>query len=184
MGIQNLLNQFLEVPNAIAIVSIFIGVVGVFATWIFYRIPRKIGIIAKVCVPYFWVGREKLPFTVEVTNTNSRQFKIKSIGFEVFGSYGGRAKTSWYELTIDGSLLETELFLIAEGDSTKISFDGYKIANDIADGLRRANLRLISPDLKTWIYITHGKKVIADPVPVLTEKIIKRINEITSVVVN
>jgi hypothetical protein len=169
-----LIADLLEVSNALTLLSI---VAGVAAGWWFFYVPRKIGAKAMASLAQFWFDNTKLPFVVHVTNTNTRQFKIKEIHFQTFGRYTNRRKSCSQGLHIDASLLKTDKFLITEGDSTEISFDGYEIANELARGIHGANIRLTSPELKIWLYLTHGIKVAVEVDPKLSAKIITHINE-------
>jgi hypothetical protein len=176
MNVTALIGELLQVPNAL---TLFATVVGVVAGWWFFYVPRKIGAKATASLPLFWCGGTELPFVVQVTNINTRQFKINKIGFETFGRYINRRKSCTYELTLHASLLNTEKLLITEGDSTEMRFDGYVIASQLARGIHDANLLLTSSELKIWLYLTHGIKVAVEPNPELSNKIITRIiNEV------
>jgi len=174
MSATTLIAELSQVPNALALFSI-VGSIG--AGWWFFYVPRKIGAKATASLPLFWFDSTKLPFVVHVTNTNTRQFKIKEVHFQTFGRYTNRRKSCSYGLHIDAGLLKTDKLLITESDSTEISFDGYAIANQLARGIHDANLRLTSPELKIWLYLTHGIKVAVELDPKLSAKIITCINE-------
>jgi hypothetical protein len=179
---EDLLTKLSEVSNALTLLSLIAAILAIGASWWFFYVPRKIGVKACATLPFFWLDHATLPFTVHVTNINTRQFKINKVGFQTFGRYTHRRKSCSYELTLDASLLNTDKLLLTEGDSTKVSFDGYKIANDIARNLHGSNLRLISPELKIWLYLTHGIRVPVEADPQLSSKIIACINETPSVV--
>lgn len=174
MNITSFIEELSQTSNALALLSIVASVV---AGWWFFYVPRRIGAKASASLPLFWFDNTRLPFVVHVTNTNTRQFKINKIGFEIFGRYINRRKSSSYELTLNAGLLKTEQLLITEGDSTEIAFDGYEIANQLSRGIHSANIRLTSSELKIWLYLTHGIKVAVEPDPKLTTKIITSINE-------
>lgn len=174
MNVTTLIGEFSQVSNALTLLGTVVGVV---AGWWFFYVPRKIGAMATASLPLFWLDSTKLPFVVHVTNTNTRQFKINKIGFEAFGRYTNRRKSCSYELTITAGLLKTDKLLITESDITEILFDGYDIASQLAHGIHSANIRLTSPELKIWLYLTHGIRVAVNPDPQLSAKIITRINE-------
>lgn len=174
MNKEGLLDAILEVPNAIAVVSC---VGGILAGWAYMQIPRRIGINATAPYPFFRIDPNKLPFIVKITNTNTRQFKISNIGFEVFGRYEGGGKACSYEVTLSASLLQTDKLLITEGDTADISFDGYVIARQLADGIRNAGILLTSTELKVWLYLTHGRKVLVELDRKLSDEIVARIVE-------
>jgi hypothetical protein len=174
MNIATLIGELSQVSNALTLLSIVASVV---AGWWFFYAPRKIGAKATASLPLFWFDSTKLPFVVHVTNTNTRQFKIKEIRFQTFGRYTNRRKSCSYGLHLDAGLLKTDKLLITEGDSTEISFDGYEIANQLARGIHGANIRLTSPELKILLYLTHGIKVAVELDPKLSAKIITCINE-------
>lgn len=175
MNVTTLIGELSQVSNALTLLGTFVGVV---AGWWFFYMPRKIGANATASLPLFWSRGTELPFVVHVTNVNTRQFKINKIGFETFGRYKNRRKSCSYELSLHASLLNTDKLLITEGDSTEMRFEGYVIANQLARGIRDANLRLTSPDLKIWLYLTHGIKVAVVPDPRLPAEIIRHINEV------
>jgi hypothetical protein len=183
MKIEDLVTPLSEVPNALALFSLIAAVLAIGASWWFFYVPRKIGVESNATLPIFWLDHATLPFAVHVTNTNTRQFKINKVGFQTFGRYTHGRKSCSYELTLDASLVKTDKLLLTEGDSTQLSFDGYKLANDIAHGLHRSNLRLVSPELKVWLYLTHGMRVLVETEPDLSSKIIARINETPSIVI-
>lgn len=166
-------SQLAEVPNALAI---FLFVVGGVITWWYFYVQRKIGARAEAVLP-IGIDPTKSPFIIRVTNTNTRTFKINSIGFEVAGQYTNRRKGCSFELTTSAGLLKTDKLLITEGDSTDIRFDAYELADSLAGHVRTANIRLTSPDVKIWLYLTHGSKVQVEPQTDLSHKIIGRINE-------
>lgn len=169
-----LIGELLQVSNTLTLLSIVVSVV---AGWWFFYLLRKIGAKATASLPLFWFDSTKVPFVVHVINTNTRQFKINAIGFQTFGRYTNRRKSCSYELSLDARLLKTDKLLITEGDSTEISFDGYEIANGLARGICGANIRLSSPELKIWLYLTHGIKIAVEPDLKLSAKIIACINE-------
>jgi len=178
MNRTTLIEELLEVPNALALLGIAVALVTFVAGWWFFYVPRKIGAKATASLPLLWSVSTELPFVVHVTNVNTRQFKINKIGFETFGRYTNQRKSCSYELTLHSSLLNTDKLLITEGDSTEIRFDGHVIANQLARGIQDANLRLTSPELKIWLYLTHGIRVAVEPDPRLCAKIINQINEV------
>lgn len=178
MDMTDLIRQLLQVPNALTLFGIVVTVV---LGWWFFYLPRKIGAKATTLLPLFAGGGADFPFVVHVTNTNTRQFKINNIGFETFGRYTDRRKSCSYELTLHASLLNTDKLLIAEGDSTEIRFNGRAIASQLAQGIRDANLRLTSPELKIWLYLTHGIKVAVETDSRLSAKIINHVNEVPAV---
>jgi hypothetical protein len=177
MNRTTLIGELLEVPNALALLGVAVALVTLVAGWWFFYVPRKIGARATASLPLFWSVNARLPFVVHVTNTNTRQFKINAIGFQTFGRYTNRRKSSSYELTLSGGLLKTDKLLITEGDSTEMPFDGYEIADQLARGMHDANIRLTSPELKIWLYLTHGIKVAVEPDPRLSAEVITRIND-------
>lgn len=166
------ISQLAEVPNALTI-SVFL--VGGIITWLYFHVQRKIGARAEAVLSLGF-DPTRSPFIVCVTNTNTRTFKINNIGFEVDGRYTNRLKGCSYELTISAGLLKTEKLLITEGDSTDVRFDAYELANDLASGIQAADIQLTSPDVKIWLYLTHGIKVQVEPHADLSRKIIGRIN--------
>lgn len=166
-------SQLAEVPNALTI-SLF--VVGAIITWWYFYVQRKIGARAEAIVP-FGIDPTKSPFIVRVTNTNTRTFGINKIGFELAGRYTNRRKACSYELTIGTGLLKTDKLLIVEGDSTDVRFDAYELADNVASHVNTANIRITSPEVKIWLYLTHGIKVQVEPQPDVSCKIIGRINE-------
>ena len=174
MDITAITQELSQIPNALAVLSIVVTIV---AGWWFFYVPRKIGVKATASLPLFRFDTTKFPFVVHITNTNTRQFKINKIGFETFGRYTDRRKSCSYELTLAAGLLKTDKLLITEGDSTETPFDGYEIASQLTHGLNRANIRLTSPELKIWLYLTHGIKVPVEANPNLSDIIIGRINE-------
>lgn len=176
MKITELINALSEVSNALALSSFIAALFAIGASWWFYYVPRKIGVRAYAALPTLWLDPNVLPFAIHVTNTNTRQFKINKVGFQTFGRYRHRRKSCSYELSLDASLLNTDKVLLTESDSTKVPFDGYKIADDIARSLHHLNIRLVSPELKMWIYLTHGMKVLVETDPNLSGKIIDHIN--------
>lgn len=173
MNVAALIKELLQVPNALTLIGILVGVV---AGWWFLNVQRKIGAEATASLPLFRFDSNKLPFLVHVTNTNTRQFKINKIGFGTFGRYNNRRKSCSFELTLHAGLLKTDKLLIAEGDSTEIPFDGHEIANQLTREIQRLDMRLTSPELKIWLYLTHGIKVPVDVEPKLSAEIISRIN--------
>jgi hypothetical protein len=184
MKIADLITAVSEVPNALALLSLIAAILAIGASWWFYYAPRKIGVKANAALPIFWLDHAILPFSVHVTNTNTRQFKINKVGFQTFARYTYRWKSCSFELTLDASFSNTDKLLLTEGDSTQVSFDGNKIANDIAHHLHRSNLRLVSSELKIWLYLTHGMRVLVETEPKLSSQIIARINETASMVDN
>lgn len=173
MNIAMLIEELSQASNALALLGV---VVSVAAGWWFFYVPRKIGAKATASLPLFWFDSTKLPFVVHVINTNTRQFKINGIGFQTFGRYTNRRKSCSYELNLSAGLLKTDKLLITEGDSTEISFDGYEIADQLARGILGANIRLTSPELKIWLYLTHGIKIAVEPDPKLSAKVIAYVN--------
>lgn len=176
MTLTELGTQLLQVPNTLTVVGIGIAVLTGVAAWWFYHAPRRIQIIAEVASPIVWSVPEKLPFVVKVTNTNTRQVKIRKVGFEVVGKKIAGKKSYLYELTLDSNMLKTQQLLIAEADETEVQFDGYKIADDIRRGLQGFNLPLEVTAFRVWLYITHGRRVAVVIAPDLAAKVIARIN--------
>lgn len=174
MNLNTLIEEFSQVSNALAVLSIAVTVV---ASWWLFYIQRKIGATATASLPLFWLDSSKLPFFIHVTNTNSRQFKIDKIGFQIFGRYTNRTKSCSNELILDVELLGKDKFLITEGDSIDLPFDGYEIGNQLAASNFRAGIQLTSPELKIWLYLTHGSRVAVEPDPKLVAKIISFIIE-------
>lgn len=181
MDTANLIKELSQVPNALTLIGLALAALALMAGWWFFYVPRKIGVKAKALLPLWGLDSTRLPFVVHVTNINTRQFKINNVGFETFGRYTNGTKSCSYELIVDISNLSDKL-LIMEAESTQLSFDGYKIANDIANGLRDANLRLTSPKLKIWLYLTHGIKVLVKHETNLSSRVITRINEGPSII--
>jgi hypothetical protein len=177
MNRTTLIGEFLEVPNALALLGIAVALVTFVAGWWFFYSPRKIGAKATASLPLFWSDGNDLPFVVYVTNINTRQFKINAVGFKTFGRYTNRRKSCTYQLTLGSGLLRTDKLLITEGDSTEMRFDGIAIADQLTHGVRGANMRLTSPELEIWLYLTHGIKVPVESDPRLCAKIIAYINE-------
>jgi hypothetical protein len=174
MSLIGLVKELSQVSNALALLGV---IATVLVGWWFYRLPRKIGVKASAALPLFWTDGNELPFVVYVTNINTRQFKINKIGFKTFGRYMNRRKSCTYQLTLSSGLLKTDKLLITEGDSTELRFDGFDIANQIAEGMHRVNMRLTSPELQIWLYLTHGIKAVVEPDPRLSAKVIEYINE-------
>jgi hypothetical protein len=176
MTFTELVSQLLQVPNTLTVVGLGITVLTGVAAWWFYHAPRRIQIVAEAASPIVWLDPEKLPFAVKVTNTNTRQVKIRKIGFEVVGKKMAGKKSHLYELTLDSNMLKTQRLLIAEADETEVQFDGYKIADDIRRGLQSFNLPSEVTAFRIWLYITHGRKVPVAIAPNLAATVIARIN--------
>jgi hypothetical protein len=140
--------------DLVALFGVALAVLSLVAAWWFFYVPRRIQLAATARLQMFWMDSAKLPFNINATNINTRQVKIKKIGFETVGRKSGS-----YELTIDSSLFKNDKLLIAEGDNTDLPFDGFVIARDMADGLNRFNLPLDPTVFKIWLYITHGRKI-------------------------
>lgn len=175
MDVADLIKELSQVSNALALLGLVMAGLGLLAAWWFFYAPRKIQVQAKASLPFIWLDPAKLPFTVHVTNINTRQVKIHKIGFQTIGR-----KSSSFELTLDAGLLNTDKLLITEGDATEVSFDGYKIAYDIARSLQGFNLPLDPTELKIWLYITHGRKIFVEVEPKLSSKIIASITAISA----
>ena len=175
MTLTELVSQLLQVPNTLTVVGIVIAVLSGVAAWWFYHAPRRIQIVAHAASPIMWLDPEKLPFVVKVTNTNTRQVKIRKVGFEVVGKKVAGKKSHLYELALDSDMLKTQQLLIAEADETEVQFDGYKIADDIRRGLQGFNLPLEVTAFRIWLYITHGRRVAVAVAPNLAATVIARI---------
>lgn len=173
---MSLIHEFAQVPNAVALAGVLFGAAALLTGIWFFHAQRKIGAKAVVVLPLFGLDNNQSPFVVRITNTNTRAFKINSIGFEVFGRYVNRRKSCDYELTLGSGLLKTEKLLITEGDSTDVRFIRQDIAIQLANGIRDANIHLVSPDVKIWLYLTHGIKVLVEPHPELSQRLIAHIS--------
>lgn len=170
MDVIDLIKDVSQFSNVLALLGLIMTGLGLLAAWWFFYVPRKIQVKAKASLPIIWLDPTKLQFIIHVTNINTRQVKIHKIGFEIIGR-----KSKSYELTLAAGLLSTDKLLIVEGDGAEVSFDGYKIAHDIARGLQEVNLLLDSAELKIWLYITHSRKIFVEVEPNLSRKIIARI---------
>ena len=104
---SDLIKELSEVSNALALLGLIVTALGLLAAWWFFYVPRKIQIEAKASLPIIWLDPAKLPFTVHVTNKNTRQVKIHKVGFETIGRKSGS-----YELTLAAGLLKTDKLLI------------------------------------------------------------------------
>lgn len=156
MNIPKLIEQFLEVPNALALGSFAVAVLALlFSIWIFY-IPRKINVTATAELPIIWFEPSKRPFTITITNKNTRQVKIDKIGFETFMRPFG-----YFESTYSAGLLKTEKLLVTEADRTDITFDLNKITRDMGSSLSAQTNTYRPKMLKIWIYLTHGSRISA-----------------------
>jgi hypothetical protein len=176
MTLTELVSQLLQVPNTLTVLGIAVAVLTAVAAWWFYHAPRRIQIVAQASSPILWLDPGKLPFVVKVTNTNTRQVKIRKVGFEVVGKKVAGKKSHLYELTLDSNMLKTEQLLIPEADETEVQFDGYKIADDIRTGLQGFNLPVDVTAFRVWLYITHGRRVAVAVAPNLAATVIARIH--------
>jgi hypothetical protein len=159
-----------QLGNTLSLAGVALTTLGLVAAWWFFYVPRRIQIAATASLPMFWMDPAKLPFTINAININTRQVKIKKIGFETVGR-----KSSPFELTIDASLFRTDKLLIAEGDNSELPFDGYDIASQIARSLRDLKLPLDPTVLRIWLYITHGRKIPVEVEANLAVRILDRI---------
>lgn len=170
MGIENWSSELEQLGNSLSLAGVVLTAFSLAAAWWFFYAPRQIKISATATAPIFWMDASKLPFTITVTNKNSRQVKVKKVGFETVGR-----KSASYELTIDSSLFQNAKLLIAEGDTAELPFDGHVIANKLAQGLDSFKLPRDPTILKIWVYITHGRKIQVAVDPNLLERILRKI---------
>lgn len=154
MGIESWSGELAQLGNSLSLAGVVLTTIGLVAAWWFFYAPRRIKLSASASMPIFWMDTTKLPFTINATNINSRQVKIKRVGFETVGRKSGS-----YELTIDLSKSKNEKLLIAEGDNAELPFDGYVIARDLARGLDGLKLPRDPTAFKIWLYITHGRRI-------------------------
>ena len=160
-----LIAKLLQPEIVVGIISALLTSVGLPLMLVFYILPRRLRITAVARPPSFYID-SKRPFTVSVTNKNTRQVKIEKVGFETFIRQLG-----YFEYSYSADILKTDKLLVAEAEHTEIAFDVHKVADDMGRSLAAQTNTYKPRMLKVWLYLTHGSRVAVEVDPKLLEHI-------------
>ncbi|XLZ68576.1 hypothetical protein ABT364_18775 [Massilia sp. SR12] len=149
----------------VGIVSALLTLLGLPLMFVFYILPRRLRITAVARPPWCYIDSRR-PFTLTVTNKNTRQVKIEKIGFETF-----MRPLGYFEYSYSANLLKTDKLLVSEGDLTEVAFDVHKLADDMGRSLAAQTSTYQPRELKVWLYLTHGSRITVDVDSKLEEQI-------------